>query len=105
MGITYLLSQALQKKSQDIVNAMNLVSSTKSPLQKLRDNGWDTFLKSALSFGETHGLEMSEMHAPYSTDISRSCQQQNDIVNEHYYYFYMYIVIIDFQMTFYYKYD
>ncbi|KAK1384438.1 hypothetical protein POM88_022173 [Heracleum sosnowskyi] len=39
MGITDLLSQALQRQSQDIVNALNLVSSTKTILQALRDDG------------------------------------------------------------------
>lgn len=39
MGITDLLSQALQRQSQDIVNAMNLVSSTKTLPQELREHG------------------------------------------------------------------
>ena len=37
MAITDLLSQALQCQSQDILNAMRLVSSTKVLLQKMRD--------------------------------------------------------------------
>ncbi|KAL7129079.1 hypothetical protein ABFS83_13G039100 [Erythranthe nasuta] len=41
MRITDVLCQGLQQKSQDILNAMNLVSMTKQLLQKLRDNGWD----------------------------------------------------------------
>jgi hypothetical protein len=39
LGITYDLSQALQRKSQDVVNAMYLVGIAKSRLQKLRDSG------------------------------------------------------------------
>ena len=38
-GITNELSQLLQKKDQDIVNAMSLVKVSKERLQKLRDNG------------------------------------------------------------------
>lgn len=49
--------------------------------------GWDTFLRSLLSFVETHDLEIPEMHAPYNMDIDCSCQQQNGIANEYYYYF------------------
>lgn len=44
MEITDSLCQALQRKSQDILNAMHLVSSTKDLLQNLRDNGWETLL-------------------------------------------------------------
>ena len=39
MGITDVLCQYLQQKSQDIVNAMHLVLSSKSLIQKLRDDG------------------------------------------------------------------
>jgi hypothetical protein len=39
LGITYDLSQALQHKSQDVVNAMCLVGIAKVQLQKLRDSG------------------------------------------------------------------
>jgi hypothetical protein len=39
MVITYLLCKKLQKKSQDIVNAMDDVATTKKLLQNLRDNG------------------------------------------------------------------
>jgi hypothetical protein len=37
MGTTDCLCQHLQQKSQDILNTMKLVSSTKTLLQKLRD--------------------------------------------------------------------
>ena len=39
LGISNILCQALQMKSQDILNAINLVSSTKILLQKLREVG------------------------------------------------------------------
>ena len=39
MKITYDLCQALQRQSQDIVNAMHLVSTTKILIQKLREDG------------------------------------------------------------------
>ena len=39
LGITNELSQALQRKDQDIVNAMNLVRICKLQLQMLRDSG------------------------------------------------------------------
>ncbi|KAK9714341.1 hypothetical protein RND81_06G087200 [Saponaria officinalis] len=44
LGITNDLCQALQIKSQDILNAMHLVSNTKILIQKLRDDGWENLL-------------------------------------------------------------
>ncbi|KAI5354886.1 hypothetical protein L3X38_007781 [Prunus dulcis] len=44
MEITNDLCQALQCQSQDIINAMNLVTSTKALIQELRDDGWDFLL-------------------------------------------------------------
>ena len=47
LEITEQLGQALQKKSQDIVNAIRLVQTTKVLLEKMRsDDGWETFLSS-----------------------------------------------------------
>ena len=39
LGITNDLSQALQRKDQDIVNVMALVKVTKQQLQRMRDDG------------------------------------------------------------------
>ncbi|XP_076883587.1 uncharacterized protein LOC143532415 [Bidens hawaiensis] len=44
IGKNETLSQALQKKSQDILNATELVSSTKANLNEFRNNGWEYFL-------------------------------------------------------------
>ncbi|XP_028112903.1 zinc finger MYM-type protein 1-like [Camellia sinensis] len=52
LEITDLLCQALQCRSQDILNAMNLVSSTKALLQKFRDDKWDALLANVQSFCE-----------------------------------------------------
>ncbi|KAH1096127.1 hypothetical protein J1N35_013048 [Gossypium stocksii] len=45
LGITNNLCQALQRRSQDILNAMSLVLTTKDLIQKLRDDGWNELLK------------------------------------------------------------
>jgi len=50
MGITDALCQALQQKSQDILNAMHLVTTTKILIQKLRDDGWETLLEEVTLF-------------------------------------------------------
>ena len=51
-----MLCQALQMKSQDILNALYLVLITKILLQKLRKYGWNTFLKYVELFCEMYDL-------------------------------------------------
>lgn len=65
MGITNILCQAFQQKSQDILNAMNLVSSTKMLIQNLRENGWTSLLKDVLSFCEKHDLGVPNLNRQY----------------------------------------
>ncbi|XP_022859117.1 zinc finger MYM-type protein 1-like [Olea europaea var. sylvestris] len=50
IAITDDLSQALQKKDQDIHNAMRLLKLYKYALQNMRDNGWDTLLSKVIQF-------------------------------------------------------
>ncbi|XP_023633335.1 zinc finger MYM-type protein 1 [Capsella rubella] len=56
LGLTDSLSKALQRKDQDILNAISLVESTKSQLQKLRDDGWGTFMAEVSSFCEKNDI-------------------------------------------------
>ncbi|TYH12885.1 hypothetical protein ES288_A06G101500v1 [Gossypium darwinii] len=53
LGITDNLCQSVQRRSQDILNAMSLVLTTKDLIQKLRDDGWNELLKNVISFCET----------------------------------------------------
>jgi len=50
IGITDVFCQALQQKSQDILNAMHLVTTIKILIQKLRNDGWETLLEEVISF-------------------------------------------------------
>ncbi|XP_035840160.1 zinc finger MYM-type protein 1-like [Helianthus annuus] len=50
LGITNLLSQALQRKDQDIVNAIQMDNATKQQLQTYRLEGFDSLLKDVASF-------------------------------------------------------
>ena len=51
-----MLCQALQIKSQNILNALYLVSTTKILFQKLRKDGWNTFLKDVELFCKRYDL-------------------------------------------------
>ena len=71
MGITNVLCQALQQHSQDLLNAMYLVSTTKSLIQELRDDGWEPLLASIISFCEQHEIDIPNMNARYTKGRGR----------------------------------
>ncbi|XP_022855574.1 uncharacterized protein LOC111376802 [Olea europaea var. sylvestris] len=62
LGMSNELSKALQRKDQDIVNAMQLVRLCKRRLQIMRDEGWDSFLE------ERNSPEITNLHH-YRVDL------------------------------------
>ncbi|XP_050125732.1 uncharacterized protein LOC126602993 [Malus sylvestris] len=61
MGITDILYRELQNKLQDILNAMNLVTTTKDVLQKLRLDGWATFIDKLAELNSRFSEEAMEL--------------------------------------------
>ncbi|KAH9781335.1 TTF-type domain-containing protein [Citrus sinensis] len=98
LGMSDLLCQALQVKSQDILNAVHLVSTTKKLLQRLRDNGWETFIENVVLFCEKNEIDMPDMKARHMKGRGRSCQQNDYITVEHYYHYDIFNTVIDFQL-------
>jgi hypothetical protein len=45
LGITNELSQALQRKDQNILNAMKLVEVSKQRLRAMREKGWNSLFE------------------------------------------------------------
>ncbi|TYI36761.1 hypothetical protein ES332_A03G164000v1 [Gossypium tomentosum] len=83
LGITDKLCQALQRRSQDILNAMSLLLTTKDLIQKLRDDGWNELLKNVISFCESSELDFPNMNAQYI--VGRSHNKKEDVTVEHHY--------------------
>lgn len=50
IGVTNDLSQSLQKKDQDIVNAMKLLRVCKDMFQAMRDDGYESLLAEVSTF-------------------------------------------------------
>ncbi|XP_061360340.1 uncharacterized protein LOC133304340 [Gastrolobium bilobum] len=96
MGITEILCQALQQKSQDILNAMQLVSSTKELIQELRDDGWKRILESVVNFSKLHEIDVPDLNAQYIEGRGR--RQHDQITIEHHYHFDIFNSTIDFQL-------
>jgi hypothetical protein len=65
-GIIDDLSRSLQRRDQDIVNAMDLIVYTQQELQNLRhDSGWKDFLEEVNSFCVKYRVKVVDMDAFY----------------------------------------
>jgi hypothetical protein len=98
LGITNELSQALQRKDQDIVNAMNLVRIAKVRLQSMRDSGWLQLLNQVTTFCEKHDMECLNMEDTYAAR-GRPRRNAGDITNELHYRVGLFNTVIDMLMV------
>jgi hypothetical protein len=96
MGITDLLCKKLQRKSQDIMNAMDDVATTKQLIQNLRDQGWNKLIADVTSFCSKQGIVVPNMEDLYS-DFIRS-RSRNETTVEHHYRYDIFTVAIDQQL-------
>jgi hypothetical protein len=97
-GYTNDLCIALQKREQDIVNAMDLLEFTKVELDVLRqDSGWQEFLNKVTSFCEKHNVRVVDMNEKYIPQ-QRSRQFYRGAINYHRYHADMFLGVIDRQV-------
>ena len=87
----------MQQKSQDILNVMHLVTTTKTLIQKLRDEGWKTLLEEVTSFCKHQDIEVPDMDACFSS-VGWSRRKQKSVTVEHHYGVDIFIAIIDQQL-------
>jgi hypothetical protein len=81
LGYTNDLSECLQRKDQDILNAMSLVHLAKSKMQELRSDGWVSFLQKVTLFCNKYGIQVPEMqhnYVPYGRSARFARNQTND---------------------------
>ncbi|XP_023768343.1 uncharacterized protein LOC111916923 [Lactuca sativa] len=79
LGITNISSQALQRKDQDIMNAISLVKSTTTTLKKMRNDSFDALMLD-IAFSVRIMLNMVEVYVN-----PRIRRQYTNISNRHYY--------------------
>jgi hypothetical protein len=96
MDTTDCLCQHLQQKSQDILSAMQLVFNTKTLLQKIRNEDWDSLLEEVISFCNKHEIDIPDFSARYVKVRGR--RQQDHITVKHHYHFDIFNVAIDCQL-------
>ncbi|CAN6679356.1 unnamed protein product [Malus baccata var. baccata] len=97
LGITNELSQALQKKDQDIVNAMALVEVCKQRLQSLRDDDFGDLLDDVQKFCEEHDIVVPNME-DFHFVPRKSRRKAPKLTNFHYYRVDLYFQVVDTQL-------
>jgi len=96
MGITELLCKNLQHKSQDIVNAIHGIATTKELIQKLRDDGWTNLLRDVLLFCKKHGILVPDMDGFYVNFIQS--RKEDETSAKHHYKYDVFTVAVDQQL-------
>ncbi|XP_043805288.1 uncharacterized protein LOC122721507 [Manihot esculenta] len=76
LKISDLLYQVLPCQSQDMLDVMHLVLSTKSLIQELRDNGWNILLIEVKCFCELRNIDTLDLSAHHIARKRRARHQQ-----------------------------
>ncbi|XP_061376189.1 uncharacterized protein LOC133318213 [Gastrolobium bilobum] len=97
LGISYELSQALQRKDQDLLNAIGLVKVVKSRLQEVRDNGFDELLQETNIFANKYDIDIPNMEDVYYPK-GRSRRRLESFTFLHYFKVELFNTVIDTQV-------
>jgi hypothetical protein len=65
LAVTNEFSQALQRKDQDIENAMSLLKTSKEQFKMMRENDWESLLEEVSSFCIKHDIDILNMDDEY----------------------------------------
>ncbi|CAL9026246.1 unnamed protein product [Prunus brigantina] len=98
LGLINDLSQALQRKDQEIVNAMALVKSCKEKLHWMRNNGFDALVNELSSFCEKYHIDVPNIEEAFILP-GRSMRNAPIKINRHHYRVKLFIYVIDEKIT------
>ena len=94
LSTTDTLSCALQRKDQDIVEAMHLIMSVKESLQDMRENGWEPLLKRVKLFCDKNEIEVPDMDKEVNAR-GTSARRRQKMTNMHFYHVEIFLAAID----------
>ena len=77
---------------------MHLVSTTKTLIQKLREDGWNLLFEKVKSFFEKHEIDVPNMIALYTAGRGRSRHQNDPMTIEHHFRVDVFFATIDSQL-------
>ncbi|XP_024460939.2 uncharacterized protein LOC18094528 [Populus trichocarpa] len=98
LAVTNEFSQALQRKDQDIENAMSLLNTSKERFKMMRENDWESLLEEVSSFCIKHDINILNMDDEYKLR-GRSRRKSQGITNLHHFRYELFNNIIDMQLT------
>ncbi|XP_057734601.1 uncharacterized protein LOC130950057 [Arachis stenosperma] len=98
LEVSHDLCQTLQRKNQDIFNALTLVSTTKTLIQRMRESSWEAFIKEVILFCEKHEVEVPDMNALHIPRRGRTRKIVDQISVEHHYHVNLFLAVIDTQL-------
>ncbi|XP_052307415.1 uncharacterized protein LOC18096865 [Populus trichocarpa] len=98
LAVTNEFSQALQRKDQDIENAMSLLETSKERFKMMRENDWESLLEEVSSFCIKHDIDILNMDDEYKLR-GRSRRKSQGITNLHHFRYELFNNIIDMQLT------
>ncbi|KAK9677030.1 hypothetical protein RND81_11G117300 [Saponaria officinalis] len=91
LGLTNVLSQFLQQKDQNIIEAVSLVQSTKRQLLELRNEGWDKFLQGVNDFCTQNDIAILNMQ----DKTHGRFRSQRGTTNEHHFHYDIFNEVVD----------
>nr|KAJ0219001.1 hypothetical protein LSAT_V11C300155530 [Lactuca sativa] len=96
LGVTDHLNTLLQRNDQDIINAMNQVSSSKKAIQEIRDIGWEPLLEKVTLFCAKNEVKVVDLEDEYFNGYSRRRGSHVNIL--HHYQVDVFNEVIDMQL-------
>ncbi|KAH0654153.1 hypothetical protein KY285_032176 [Solanum tuberosum] len=97
LAITNELNESLQKKEQDIANAILLVKVVKKRLQDLRNEGWDSLVENVSAFCVKYDILIPNFEEFY-VNFGRSRRKVAEYAISHHYRVEVFFKIIDWQL-------
>ncbi|XP_057785824.1 uncharacterized protein LOC131003323 [Salvia miltiorrhiza] len=91
LGMTNELSFALQRKDQNIVQAMSLIDTVKAQLYDFRNTGWEIVCDEVNGFCEVNAISLIDME----DTITRPGYKRQSITNDHYYRVEIFTEVVD----------
>ncbi|XP_070046397.1 uncharacterized protein [Nicotiana tomentosiformis] len=97
LAITNDLNIDLQRKDQDIINAMKLVGFAKRQLQVMRESKWKSLIDDASSFCSKHDIVIPEMDKNYH--LGKSKRRSSSVTYSHHLRVEVFNTVIDLQLS------
>ena len=77
---------------------MSLISTTKNLIQRMREEGWESYFKEVMSFCEQHEINVPNMAVLYIPRKGRARHNIDNIIVEHHYRINLFIATLDTQL-------